>query len=355
MPTMSRRELLGALAAAGMTRMANGAATASRPARPLPFFRTRGVVLTPQDLDWPLWPQRAAEAGLTTVALHDPLSPAAVSVFIRSEAGQKFLAQCRRYGLQVEYELHAMQELLPRELFAKNPEMFRMDEQGERTGKFNLCVSSTTALDIAAENAVRIAGVLKPTTGRYFYWGDDGIAWCRCPKCRNLSDSEQSLVVANHLWRALKRVDERAQIAHLAYVNTLEPPRQVRPEPGVFLEFAPIERKYDTPFEAGNPTNQRHLEMLEANLVVFGRDNAQVLEYWLDDSMFSKWKRPAIKLPFDPKVLAADLDTYGSRGLRHVTSFAVYLDADYVRRFGEPPIIGYGRALTAWKPTTKPS
>ena len=354
MRTLSRREMLRSLAALSLTRLAWARSATSQPAS-TPFFQTRGVVLTPQDLDWPLWPQRAFQAGLTTIALHDPLSPAAVIGFIRSEAGQRFLAECHKLGLAVEYELHAMQELLPRELFDKNPELFRADEKGERIPKFNLCPSSPRALEIAAENAVRIARDLRPTTGRYFYWGDDGIAWCRCAKCKAYSDSEQALMVTNCLARALKTVDSRAQIAHLAYHNTLEPPRQVHPEPGVFLEFAPIERKYDAAFESSNPVNRRHLEMLDANLAIFGRDTAQALEYWLDDSMFSKWKRPAIQLPFDPKVLAADLNTYGSRGIRHVTSFAVYLDADYVRRFGEPPIMAYGRSLAAWKPTSQPS
>ena len=35
-----------------------------------------------------------------------------------------------------------------------------------------------------AENAVAIAKMLRPTTGRYFFWGDDGKPWCRCPECK---------------------------------------------------------------------------------------------------------------------------------------------------------------------------
>ena len=90
--------------------------------------------------------------------------------------------------------------------------------------------------------------------------------------------------------------------------------------------------------------------MLDANLEVFGRANAQALEYWLDASLFSKWKKPAVKVPFDPQVLAADLNTYGRRGIRHVTTFAVYIDADYVARHGEPPLTVYGEQLRRWAP-----
>jgi hypothetical protein len=317
-----------------------------------PFFRTRGVVLTTEDLTLTDWPERAKAAGLTTIGLHAPKSPRLLADYVQSESGQKFLASCRRLGLAVEYELHAMQELLPRDLFDQSPELFRMDDKGQRVGQWNLCVHSERALQTVADNAVALAKTLRPTTGRYFYWGDDGCPWCRCRQCAGLSDSDQSLLVANRILDALRRVDARAQVAHLAYDNTLPPPRQIKPQPGIFLEYAPIHRRYDVPFEqAGDTKSRQQFEMLDANLEVFGRAHAQALEYWLDASLFSKWKKPAVKLPFDPEVLAADLNTYGCRGIRHLTTFAVYLDADYVARYGEPPLNEYGTRLHRWRPS----
>ena len=314
-----------------------------------PFFQTRGVVLTTDDLTLTDWPKRAKAAGLTTLALHAPKSPRLLADYIRSKPGQKFLSACRRNGLAVEYELHAMQDLLPREYFDRAPKLFRMDASGRRVREWNLCVHSGPGMQIVADNAVALAQTLRPTTGRYFYWGDDGQPWCRCPECAGLSDSDQALLVANRILEALRKVDARAQVAHLAYDNTLTPPRQIKPEPGIFLEYAPIHRRYDVPFErADDEKTRRQFEMLDANLEVFGRANAQVLEYWLDASLFSKWKKPAVKVPFDPQVLAADLDTYGGRGLRHVTTFAVYIDAEYVMRHGEPPLQEYGEQLRRW-------
>ena len=140
------------------------------------FFRTRGVVLVPDDLTLKDWPERAARAGLTTIGLHHGRSPSLVADFIRSIDGQKFLEKCRKLGLQVEYELHAMKELLPRELFKGAPELFRMNDQGERTSDSNLCVHSDRALELVSKNAVALAKVLRPTTGRYFLWGDDAQA-----------------------------------------------------------------------------------------------------------------------------------------------------------------------------------
>ncbi len=352
----SRRQFLAALtgAAASAALPANGLAASSerRATASRPFFRTRGVVLVPEDLTWSAWPQRARQAGLSTIALHHGASPKYVTDLIRSERGREFLAQCRQLGLQVEHELHAMRDLLPRDLFAKNSELFRMNEKGERTPDCNLCVHAERALDISAEHAVALAKVLHPTTHRYFYWGDDAQPWCCCPRCRDLSESDQALVLENHLLKALRRQDSRALLAHLAYANTLTAPTQIKPARGLFLEFAPIKRRYDIPLDtSSDPENQRHLEALDANLRVFGAANAQVLEYWLDVSRFSKWKKPAVKLPFKEEVLAADLDTYGRRGIRHVTTFAVNIDAEYIARFGEPSELQtYGRRLRVWKP-----
>jgi uncharacterized protein DUF4838 len=320
-----------------------------------PFFRTRGVVILPEDLTLQDWPERVQQAGLSTIALHDGLSARKVARFAHSREGLRFLEQCRKLRLNVEYELHAMSDLLPRDLFQKTPSLFRMKENGERTADANLCVHSREALEIASDHAVELSRLMRPTTGRYFLWSDDGRAWCRCRQCDALSDTDQALVVTNTLLRAIRKQDLKATMAHLAYANTLLPPKSVKPDPGVFLEFAPINRRYDISLaDTKDAENRHHLEALDANLEIFEPDNAQVLEYWLDVSRFSQWKKAAQKLPFNSNVLAADLEVYGSRKIRHVTSFAAYMDADYVAKYGEPPLNSYGRELQRWRPSRIP-
>jgi len=312
------------------------------------LFTTRGVVLVPEDLTLTDWPERARQAGLTTIGIHHQHSPAAVVRWVKSDHGQQFLQQCRRLGLHVEYELHAMKELLPRSLFDKNRELFRLNEKGDRTPDSNCCVHSEQALAIISENARAIAEVLRPTTSRFFFWGDDGQPWCQCAQCRELSQSEQALTVENHTCRSLRTLDPRAQLAHLAYTNTLPPPKQVEPAEGVFLEYAPIRRRYDAPYERQQrPDDQDGLAALDANLRVFPRDTAQVLEYWLDVSRFSHWKRPGVQLPWSTQVFLADVAAYHKRGIRHITSFAAWIDADYRQRFGDLGFIAeYGRGLS---------
>ncbi|MEW5974583.1 MAG: DUF4838 domain-containing protein [Acidobacteriota bacterium] len=317
---------------------------------------TRGVVLTPSDLSLEDWPERAARAKLTTVALHES-ALAVISKFVLSEAGRRFLAGCRRLSLDVEYELHIMSDLLERRHFDSDPDLFRMDETGLRQRDWNLCVSSERALSLVAENAVAIARILKPTTNRYFFWGDDNRGWCRCPRCKGLSDSDQALIVENRIVRELRKTNAKASLAHLSYRGTLQPPTQVKPEDGVFMEFAPIERTFalrlrpltDRRHRARKdvPSNGELMDLLDANLAVFPSSSAQILEYWLDASAFSRWTRPARQLPWDRDVLAADVAQYRQRGIPHITSFAVFLDAEYLRRYGEPPLSEYGAVLNS--------
>jgi len=226
----SEKDLTGCVSGALATMLRASDARANAPASR--GFATPGVALVPEDLTLPDWSQRAKDAGLTTIGLHHQNSPQAVIGCIRSDLGQRFLEQCQTLGLDIEYELHAMKGLLPRELFGKNPDMFRMDDQGQRAADWNCCVHSERALEIICENAVETGKVLRPTTSRYFYWGDDGRPWCRCPKCRELSPSEQALVIENRICRAMRESGPKAQVAHLAYHNTLVPPKTVKPDQG---------------------------------------------------------------------------------------------------------------------------
>ena len=92
------------------------------------------------------------------------------------------------------------------------------------------------------------------------------------------------------------------------------------------------------------------LDALDANLEWFGRDGAQALEYWLDVSRFSGWKRDqTVEIPWNDAVFRDDLGTYARRGIRHVTTFAAWLDGDYARRWGVAPVRAYGAGLDRWK------
>lgn len=346
---VTRRDFLRLAGAAGLSigcGIPTGASDAgSTQGRAKMQFQSRGVVISPDDLSLADWPERASKAGLTVIALG--AAPSGLVKFIGTDAGKAFLAKCRKLRLDVEYEMHAMFELLPRALFSKSPDLFRMDDEGKRTPDANLCTHSEEALGIVSRNAAEMCRALKPTTHRYLLWWDDNQPGCRCPKCRQFSDSEQALIVENRMIASIRKIDPKARLSHLAYTRTMSPPVKVNPAPGIFLEFAPIERSYKVSLL--DQSNSRNLEALDANLRVFPAADAHVLEYWLDVSLFSSWRKPAVRLPFDERVLREDLTAYARRGIRSVTTFAVFMDAEYVKSHGEPPIEAYGQALRITK------
>jgi len=348
--SMSRREVLAMMAASAV------APAAGKPERKEHFI-TRGVVLYPWDLSLADWPERACRAGITTIGLHAARSLDVLVDFVKSERGTTLLEKCRHLGIKVEYELHALGTLLSREWFcAPNKDLFRLDGTGHRNPDCNCCPSSEEALKIIAGKAVEYGRVLSPTSDRYFFWPDDAQEWCGCPDCKRLSSTDQAVLVENAIVAALrKHLNPKAVLSHISYGPTLSPPRLAKPHEGLFLEFAPIARVYDHAIDdpsvklggagTGPKSHTEYLEILDANLDVFPKETAQVLEYWLDVSRFSGWKRPLVKAPWSNAVMKADANAYAKRGIRHVTTFATWIDADYVRQFGDPPLAEYVKGL----------
>ncbi len=317
-------------------------------------LKTKGIVILDTDLfSLSAWPEIAHQAGLTTLGIGPSVIKPYLDNFLNTDKGQAFIAQCKQLEIGIEHELHTLSELLPRSLFAKDPTMFRINEEGQRTPDFNCCVHSKQAIEIISENAYKFAPKLISTTGRYFFWIDDARCMCRCPKCRSYSDSDQALMLENYMLRAIRKFDPNAQLAHLAYVHTLDAPVQVKPEIGIFLEFAPIHRSYQQPLSESSAhqedqkiTHGQILEKLDANLEVFVRDTAQVLEYWLDVSRFSKWKQPAVELPWNEEVFLSDVRTYVSKGIRNISSYGAWINSEYLKTYSIPPIDIYGAGLS---------
>ena len=297
---------------------------------------TRGVVVSARDLSGAFdWPRLAREAGLNTIATH--IGPQDVMPFMRSGRGARFVDACAKNDLQVEHELHAIDWLLPRSMFATEPSFFRMNAKHERTPDSNCCPSNPFALEVIAGRAVEVARTCRSTTGRYFFWMTDNGEKCNCPKCGPLTGAEQAVIVENAIVRALRaEIDPNATLAHLAYQFTMDPPRFVRPDPALFLEFAPIERwrfkgkRRRDPLSDGCPW----LEQLDNLLEVFPFDTAQVLEYWLDASLFSGWRKPLVRIPWNADKTREEIALYRKRGINHITTFAVNVDDDYVADFG---------------------
>lgn len=169
---------------------------------------------------------------------------------------------------------------------------------------------------------------------------------CHCPACREISPSDQQLLAVNAMQRGIRQTDPEGRLAYIAYLDTIAVPKTVKPDPGVFLEYAPIKRNLSRPIDdpdcGENAAEIRDLPLL---LDFFGREGSQELEYWVDNSLFSGWKKPPKPMTFQAKVMRRDVAFYQRMGFETLTSFACYLGADYVALYGRPPVAEYGWIL----------
>lgn len=298
---------------------------------------TASILIHPEELT-KKWIDRAARLGYDVIALHprggkeaaDTL--AELLALLETREYRALLDYAASLGLGIEYEFHALSYLLPRRLFAEHPEYFRMDENGERNPDCNLCFTNEDALAIVKTRAKALAKRLYRSTDRYYFWADDVMSGtCRCEKCRGLTPSDKNLLLMNAIATALREDMPDARLACLAYRETLDVPKTVRPAEGVFLEYAPIERDAHTPIEAQSDGREREL-------IRFFGGGAKALDYWLDNSLFSKWKKPPVRFSPDRAVIEADLEYYGRVGFDSVSSFACFLGEDYEALYGEPDI-----------------
>lgn len=300
--------------------------------------RRRSLLVHPEELR-ESWIRRMPDLGVDTVGLHPVGGENAheslerLLALLETEEFRGLIDLARSLGLKIEYEMHAGSWLLPRGEFDAHPQWQRVDREGNRSTSGNFCVSQPEALDYVCDRAEELVSRLYGSENRYYFWLDDGVDLrCHCEKCRNLSASDQQLTVMNAVIDRLRGKDPEAKLAFLAYHACMEPPERVKPAPGIFLEYAPINRGFDKPVREQDCTDANALEKL---LAYFGAEDAKVLEYWFDNSLFSGWKKPPKPFSVDPSLVREDVSYYASLGFSNIASFACYLGEDYEELYGE--------------------
>ncbi len=199
--------------------------------------------------------------------------------------------------------------LLPRELFGKHPDYFRMDAAGNRTDDGNLCCSSRAGLKIIARNAEEFVSG-HPDIENLNVWGEDiwGGSWCYCPDCSKLSPQAQYMITCNAIAREFKKSKIKIPVVYIAYQDTLTPDISILPESNLRLHWAPRQRSYGkTLSDISSELNRWHVSLLEEWIRIFGASRVDVFEYYGDSLLF--WNVP---FPM-PRVIAGDISFYNSR------------------------------------------
>ena len=311
-------------------------------------MKYRGIVFLTEDFtdEWLGW---AKSGELTNIGLHKLAIPGTNSIdSLLNELDDGFRRRVDKFekaDITVEYELHALEWLLPRALFKEKPELFRV-HAGARASDMNCCVSNSEALDIISERAYGLAKKLNQNSHNYYYWTDDAYdSFCACEKCGRLSGADQNMILVNAMLRGVKAYDGKAKMAYLAYGAALTVPG-IKADGGVFLEFAPMDRDHNKPMDSPDEERgKKYIKLLEQLLTVFKADEVHVLEYWLDNALYSGYKYPPVKAPFRADVMEEDVKLYASYGINSIKSFGSFIGGEYYRLHGDPPIKTYGDIL----------
>ena len=304
----------------------------------------KSLLIHPEELS-KKWIDRMVSGGMDCLGIHPVggreahLRLAALLAEMQTDAFRAKLDDAAEKGLEIEYEMHCGSYLVPRELFAEHPEYFRVDKNGVRTNDRNFCPSNEAALELAADRAGKLAKSLYRSAHRFYFWLDDARdSRCHCKACARYTASDQQLLILNRLLREIKKDFPDARMAYLAYFETAAPPVKLRPDEGIFLEYAPFDRDMTKSSACVPDTEKENQKKL---LQFFGTKDAKVLEYWYDNSLFSGWKKPPKKLAVDRGLVSESVDYYKGLGFENISSFACYLGEDYEQLHGdfESPVL----------------
>lgn len=210
--------------------------------------------------------------------------------------------------MYVAYGGHGLPKMLPRELFDSHPEYFRMIN-GKRSKEYNLCPSSEAALDIVSQNIKNWISKYSQLSDSVVFqiWPDDlvGIGWCHCPKCKNLSESDQYMMVLNGIGK--RNPNFKDKISFLSYHTTLPAPEKIKPSSNISpLMYAPRERCYKHAIGECN-INKEYENFLKKNISKLPKD-ADVFEYYYDCVLFRHLAFPL------HKIIGEDVKRYISNG-----------------------------------------
>lgn len=314
----------------------------------------RGIIIHPQDCG-DYFAARLEQTNLNVVGIHPEggvaahRSMQACMDMLDTPEWRRFHSRMDKAGIAVEFEMHALSWILERGEFDNHKEWFRMGADGERTPEFNCCASNPDVLDHIRERAAMLAKIFRPDTNKYSFWIDDvADAACHCEKCREFSSSDQALILYNAIAEGLASMNPAAKLSYLAYFSTLPVPTKVAKRENVFLEFAPLARDFDVSlFDETREKNYSQVKNLPALLDFFGKEDAKVLEYWMDNSLFSGWKRPPKEFHLNPATCAADVAQYRKLGFDSITSFGCFLGEDYRDLYGDADLSEYDKILSA--------
>jgi hypothetical protein len=180
---------------------------------------------------------------------------------------EALIPELRKRGILIEVGGHGYPNFLPQEkYFAQHPEWFGMRD-GKRTSDPRM-VFSTANPDAVRTFVANLKAYLAahPEIDILDVWPPDGVEWSAAPEDLALgSPSERQMLLLNHLARELKPDFPRLRIQFIAYESYTAPPAQIKPDPGILMDFCPIDRSFESPlYASAYPKNEEYFHHLQS-------------------------------------------------------------------------------------------
>ena len=148
------------------------------------------------------------------------------------------------WGGHIDYDglfVHTFHRLLPpSKYFEEHPEYFMLDKNGKRIAH-QLCTTHPDVIRLVTES-VREYLRQNPLTGIVSVSKQDGGRTCQCENCHSLDEAEGSdmaslLYLVNRVAEAIEEDYPNVVISTLAYLETVRPPKTMRPRKNVAIRL----------------------------------------------------------------------------------------------------------------------
>lgn len=240
--------------------------------------------------------------------------------------------------------VHSMDELVPRSLFLRRPDLFPLINGRRTDGYVQRCLTNPDVLKLTIAK-VRQWMALHPEAEIYSVSQNDTYNYCQCPNCTAMAkryggQSGLYLWFVNQVAAAVEKEHPDKLIDTLAYQFTEAPPRGIVPRKNVRIRLCPISICAAHPLEECSlPADKAFLEHLSG----WGKLTNQ-LYIWHYATDFRDYL-----LPFpDFHELTADMRLYQKSGVK-----GVYVEGAYGAGGGgsDAELRSYVLAHLLWDPT----
>lgn len=162
------------------------------------------------------------------------------------------IPELKKRGILIEVGGHGYPNFLPQEkYFAQHPDWFGMID-GKRSSDPRV-VFSTANPQAVSTFVANVKAYLRthPEIDILDVWPPDSARWSEAPADVALgSPSERQMILLDHLHHELKSEFPKLRLQFVAYEMFTVPPTEHKPDPGIFMEYCPINRSFESPLYA---------------------------------------------------------------------------------------------------------